>query len=235
MAAAPIRPQVCAHILASLTVLLCANSCRHSRRVASIGGEVPADNAIVDPASAGAPSESDARLTDIGTTVAADLHRPIPAATGGYRRCDGLAPAEHHVRAVRRRPHPHAPCTGLGLASDRDILGNSARRPAKALEARMIEAVATSHIVGVPLSERVQRGTIGMAKAGTAGCSQREPCYEYPPPHRARSSAGQGIVAGYTGTSEADISHCSMSALPSLRYAQGAGLQWTPRREFCLQ
>jgi hypothetical protein len=111
----------------------------------------------------------------------------------------------------------------------------TARRPAKALEARMIEAVATSHIVGVPLSERVQRGTIGMAKAVTAGCSQHEPCYEYPPPHRARSSAGQGIVAGYTGTSEADISHCSMSALPSLRYAQDAGLPWTPRREFCLQ
>jgi hypothetical protein len=37
-------------------------------------------------------------------------------------------------------------------------------------EARMIQAVATSHIVGVPLRERVQRGTIGMAKAGAADC-----------------------------------------------------------------
>jgi hypothetical protein len=33
----------------------------------------------------------------------------------------------------------------------------------------MIEAVAPSQIVGVPLSERMQRRTIGMAKADTAG------------------------------------------------------------------
>ena len=145
------------------------------------------------------------------------------------------APCACGSRRARYWRSPRSPGGARGFL--RRGLAFVARDPdsAKALEARMIEAVATSHIVGVPLSERVQRGTIGMAKAGTAGCSQREPCYEYPPPHRARSSAGQGIVAGYTGTSEADISHCSMSALPSLRYAQGAGLQWTPRREFCLQ
>jgi hypothetical protein len=37
----------------------------------------------------------------------------------------------------------------------------------------MIEAVATSQIVRVPLSECMQRGTIGMAKADTAGRDQQ--------------------------------------------------------------
>ena len=53
-----------------------------SRRVASIDGEIPADNAIVTAASAGGSSESDASTATTSTTVAADLHRPIPAATG---------------------------------------------------------------------------------------------------------------------------------------------------------
>jgi hypothetical protein len=35
-------------------------------------------------------------------------------------------------------------------------------------EARMIEAVAPGHIVGVALSQRMQPGTIGMAKAANA-------------------------------------------------------------------
>jgi hypothetical protein len=39
-------------------------------------------------------------------------------------------------------------------------------------EARMIEAVATSHIVGVLLGERVQPAAIGKAKIGTAGYRQ---------------------------------------------------------------
>jgi hypothetical protein len=37
----------------------------------------------------------------------------------------------------------------------------------------MIEAVAMGQIVGVPLSERMQRGTIGVAKADTAGRDQQ--------------------------------------------------------------
>jgi hypothetical protein len=35
-------------------------------------------------------------------------------------------------------------------------------------EARMVEAVAARHIVGMPLSKHVQRGAIGAAKAGHA-------------------------------------------------------------------
>ncbi|MGC2217884.1 MAG: hypothetical protein WA645_09515, partial [Pseudolabrys sp.] len=53
-----------------------------SRRVASIDGEIPADNATVTAASAGSPSESDTSTASTSTTVAADLHRPIPMATG---------------------------------------------------------------------------------------------------------------------------------------------------------
>ena len=106
-------------------------------------------------------------------TTAADLHHPIAAAAGGYRRGNGLAPAAHHVRAVQRRLHPHAPRTFLGLASNRNILRNGSRRSAMPHEARMIEAVAASHIVGVPLSERVERGTIGMAQAGAGGAEQQ--------------------------------------------------------------
>ena len=127
-----------------------------NRRVASIDGEVPADNAIVTATSVGGSSESGAMLTDIGTTVAADLHRPIPAAVGGHCRCDGLAPAEHHVRAVRRRLHPHSFCTGLGLASRRDILGDGTRRPTTLHESSMIETVAARHVIGVLLSECVE-------------------------------------------------------------------------------
>jgi hypothetical protein len=95
-------------------------------------------------------------MTDASTTVAADLHRPIPASTGGYRRCDGLAPAEHHVRAVRRRLHPHSSCTSLGLASHRHILSNGTRRPSTLHETGMIETVAARHVIGVLLSECVE-------------------------------------------------------------------------------
>jgi hypothetical protein len=126
----------------------------------------------------------DARLRRVATfdgkvaarasaTTAADLHHPVAAAAGRYCRGNGLAPAEHHVRAVPRRLRPHAPSTLLGPASDRDILGNGARRPAMPHEARMIEAVAASHIVGVLLSERVERGTIGMALAGAVSAEQQ--------------------------------------------------------------
>ena len=135
-----------------------------SGRVASIDGEIPADNAIVTAASAGGSSESDASMAGTSTTVAADLHRPIPAATGRYRGCDGLAPAKHHVSAVRRRLHPHSPCTSLVLASHRHILCNGTRRPSTLHEASVIEAVAASHVIGVLLSECGERGTIGIAQ-----------------------------------------------------------------------
>jgi hypothetical protein len=135
-----------------------------SGRVASIDGEIPADNAIVTAASAGGSSESDASMAGTSTTVAADLHRPIPAATGRYRGCDGLAPAKHHVSAVRRRLHPHSPCTSLVLASHRHILCNGTRRPSTLHEASVIEAVAASHVIGVLLSECGERGTIGIAR-----------------------------------------------------------------------
>jgi len=93
--------------------------------------------------------------TDTGTT-APDLHRPIPATAGGQRRRDGLAPTEHHVRAVRRRLHPHSPCTGLVLASHRNIFGNSTRRATALHESGMIETVAARHVIGVLLSEYVE-------------------------------------------------------------------------------
>jgi hypothetical protein len=44
---------------------------------------------------------NDTSMTDTSTTAAADFHRPISAATGGYRRCDSLTAAAHHIRAVR--------------------------------------------------------------------------------------------------------------------------------------
>ena len=151
------------HLQCTSRCPLSANSGhRHSRRVASIDGEIPADNAIVTAASAGGSSESDASMAGTSTTVAvADLHRPIPAATGRYR---GLAPAKHHVSAVRRRLHPHSPCTSLGLASHRHILCNGTRRPSTLHEASVIEAVAASHVIGVLLSECGERGTIGIAR-----------------------------------------------------------------------
>jgi hypothetical protein len=95
-------------------------------------------------------------MTDTRTTVVADLHHPIPAATGGYRRYDGLAPTEHHIRAMRRRLHPHSPCTGLGLASHRHILGNGTGRPTMLPETSVVETVAASHVIGVLLSECVE-------------------------------------------------------------------------------
>lgn len=126
----------------------------------------------------------DGKLAACASATAADLQHPVAAAATGYRRGNGLAPAEHHVRAVPRRLHPHAPRTFLGLASDRDIFSNGARRPATPHEARMIEAIAASHIVGVLLSERVERGTIGMAQAGAGGAQQQcEPKANDKKPH----------------------------------------------------
>jgi hypothetical protein len=92
-------------------------------------------------------------MTDTSATVAANFHRPISAAIGGYRRCDSLTTAEHHVGAVPRRLHPHSPCTGLGRASHRHILGYSAGRPTMLQETSVIETVAASHVIGVLLSE----------------------------------------------------------------------------------
>ena len=115
----------------------------------------------------------DGKVTACASATAADRHHPVTAAAGGYRRGNSLAAAEHHVRAVTRRLHPHAPRTFLGLAPDRDILSNGTRRPAMPLEARMIEAIAASHIVGVLLSKRVERGTISMAHAGAGGAEQQ--------------------------------------------------------------
>ena len=107
------------------------------------------------------------------TTATADLHYPVAAAARGYRRGNGLAAAEHHVRAVMWRLHPHAPRTFLGLTPDRNVLGRGARRPATPHEARMIEAVAASHIVGVLLSECVECSTICMAQSGTRDADQQ--------------------------------------------------------------
>jgi hypothetical protein len=103
-------------------------------------------------------------MTATSTPAAADFHCPISAATGGYRRCDSLTAAEHHVRAVRWRLHPHSPCAGLGLASHSDILGNGTRRPTTLHESSMIETVAARHVIGVLLGECVERGAISMAR-----------------------------------------------------------------------
>jgi hypothetical protein len=94
-------------------------------------------------------------VTDTSTTAAADFHCPISAPTGGYRRCDGLTAAEHHVRAVRWRLHPHSPCTGLGRASHRDILGYGASGATMLHETSVIETVAASHVIGVLLGKCV--------------------------------------------------------------------------------
>jgi hypothetical protein len=134
---------------------ICSTAARALRRVAAIDGKVAACACATT------------------ATTAANLHHPVPAAAGGYRGGNGLTPAAHHVRAMGRRLHPHAPCTFLGRASDRDILGNSARRPAMPHEARMIKAVATSHIVGMLLGERMEPGTIGMAQASASGAERQ--------------------------------------------------------------
>src|SRR5262245_21427459 len=129
-----------------------------SRCVASIDREVPTNKTIVTAASAGSSGKSDTDMANIGmasstTTVAADFHRPIPAATGRYGRCDGLAPPAHHVCAVPRRLHPHPSCAGLGLASHRHILGNGTGRPTTLHEICVVQTVAAGHVVGVLLSE----------------------------------------------------------------------------------
>jgi hypothetical protein len=123
------------------------------RSTVGINGDVPTDKTVVTAASAGASNANDTGMTDTRTTAAADQHRPIPSAIGRDRRCDGLAAAEHHVRAVPRRLHPHSPCTGLSLASHRHILGYGTGRPPMLHEASVIETVAASHVIGVLLSK----------------------------------------------------------------------------------
>ena len=108
-------------------------------RVASVDGEVTADNSIVTAATKDGACPT--RTTAGRTSVATDLHCPIAAATGRNRRGNGLASAEHHVRAVWRRLHPHSSRTHLGLASHRHILGNGAGRPTALHETSVIETV----------------------------------------------------------------------------------------------
>jgi hypothetical protein len=123
------------------------------RSTVGINGYVPTDNTVVTAASAGESNASDTSKTDTSTFAAADQHRPIPAAISRHRRCDGVAAAEHHVRAVPRRLHPHSPCTGLGLASHRHILGYGTGWPTMLHETSVIETVTASHVIGVLLSE----------------------------------------------------------------------------------
>jgi hypothetical protein len=51
---------------------------------------------------------------------------------------------------------PHSPCTGLGLASHRNVLGNGSRRPTTRHKTSVIETIAARHIIGVLLSKGVQ-------------------------------------------------------------------------------
>jgi hypothetical protein len=138
----------------------CSNGCctyrRCSRGITPIDGEVPTDKTIAAAASAGGSNANDTSMTDTSTTAAANFHCPISAATGGYRRCDSLTAAEHHVRAVPRRLHPHLPRTGLGRAPHRHILGCGTGRPTMLHETSVIETVAASHVIGVLLSECVK-------------------------------------------------------------------------------
>jgi hypothetical protein len=171
---------------------------RRSGRVASIDREVPADKAIVRAGSAGnagqlAASPPGNSAAGNSTAVAADQHRPIAAAGGRYRGCNGLASAERHVAAVRRRLHPHSPCAGFGVASHRDILGNGARRSAMPHETGVIEAIAARHVIGVLLREPVERRTIRIRRSspGDRGTqdsnypkrSHRAPLPLIPPDH----------------------------------------------------
>ena len=129
-----------------------AATARGLRRVATFNREVAADKR------SSLSTAADDRTSPPTTTAAAtatDLHGPIATAAGGYGRGNSLTPAEHHVRAVRRRLHPHAPCTSFSIASHRNILGGRTRWPAMLHEACVIETVAASHVVSVLLSERV--------------------------------------------------------------------------------
>jgi len=119
------------------------------RRVAAVDGKVAADNSIVTAATATGANPT-------RTTVATDLHCPVTAATDGHRGRNGLASAKHHVRAVWRRLHPHAPRTCLGGAPDRKNLRNSASGAATVHKACVIETIAASHVIGVLLSERME-------------------------------------------------------------------------------
>src|SRR5262245_24058099 len=121
-----------------------------------INGHVPTELTILAAVFTDDSNASDTSATGTNKTAAADFHRPIPTATGGYRRCDCLAAAKHHVRAVPWRLHPHSSCTGLGLASHRHILGYGTGRPTMLHETSVVETVAASHVVGVLLRERAE-------------------------------------------------------------------------------
>ena len=106
--------------------------------------------------------------------ASANFHDPVTPAAFGHRRGNSLATAEHHVRAVTRRLHPHPLRTGLIGAPKRDIFGNRAGRAAALHESRMIEAVAPGHVVGVLLRKTVERGTIGVAEIGAERAKHRQ-------------------------------------------------------------
>jgi hypothetical protein len=132
------------------------------RSTVGINGEVTTDKTVVT--AAGSSNANDTSMTDTGTTATADFHRPISAATGGYRRCDSLTAAAHHVRAVPWRLHPHSPCAGLGLASHCHILGYGTGWPTMLHETSVIETITASHVIGVLLSEYAERGAIGKGR-----------------------------------------------------------------------
>ena len=138
---------------ASLFIVTTEPDFASRRSTVRINGHVWTDNTMVTAAFAGYSNTSDTSTTGTSTTAAADFHCPISAATGRYRRCDSLTAAAHHVRAVPRRLHPHSPCTGLGPASHRHILGYDTGWPAMLQETSVIETVAASHVISVLLSE----------------------------------------------------------------------------------
>lgn len=134
---------------------------RFSRCVTSVDGKVVAKYSIM--AAAAATGADATRATDVESTGFANLHCPVAAATSRHRRCNGLATTEHHIRAVWRGLHPRLPRACLALATDCNILGNSARWAAMFPETRVIETIAVSHVIGVLQSKCVERRTIGMA------------------------------------------------------------------------
>jgi hypothetical protein len=121
-------------------------------KILVVSRKIPLNGAdAVAPRYGALPPSSENRGLRLPTT-AADLHYPVVAAC---RHCggNGLAPAKHHVGAVPWRLQPHPPRTLLGLASNRNVLGDGPRRPPMPHEARMMEAVAALHIVGMALSK----------------------------------------------------------------------------------
>jgi hypothetical protein len=80
--------------------------------------------------------------------------------------------------------HPHLPYARLAQATDCNVLGDGARRAATFHKAPMIETVAASHVIGMLLSERVERRTIGIAQVASGGAKQQcEPKADDPKLH----------------------------------------------------